>query len=71
MSLSTREPAPFERDHSSCRGILDFEFGQNVFDVLADRASARVENNADIVVAFALRNPEKDFGLAGRQIQRR
>ena len=69
MSLSTREPAPFERDYSSCRTILDFELGENVFDVLADRASARVENNADFVVSFALRNPEKDFGLAGRQFQ--
>jgi hypothetical protein len=53
-SVSTRHATRFERDHSSRRPVFDFEFGENVFDVLADRPSARVENNADIVVTFAL-----------------
>ena len=36
-----------------------------MFDVLADRASTRVENNADIVVGFALRNPEQPSASRG------
>ena len=38
-----------------------------MFDVFADGAGLCAENNADIVVTFALRNPKEDFSFARRQ----
>lgn len=46
--------APFERDNRSGGAVFDIELAQNVFDVLADGASACAENDADVLVAFAL-----------------
>jgi hypothetical protein len=46
--------ARFERHYRSCRAIFDIELTQNVFDVLADSAGLCAENNADIVIGFAL-----------------
>ena len=34
--------------------VFDIELAQNVFDVLADGASACAENDPDVLVAFAL-----------------
>ena len=41
------------RDHCSSRAVFDVELAQDVFDVLADGAIARTENDADGVIAFA------------------
>ncbi len=39
--------------------------------MLADSAGLRAENHTDLLIAFAPRNPEKNFGFARRQLQRR
>ena len=46
--------ARFERHERSRRAVFYIEFAENVFDVLADGAGLRAENDADIVIAFAL-----------------
>jgi len=57
----------FDSDYRSRRAVLDIELPKNVFDVLADRAGLCAENNANIVITFALRNPEEDFSFPRRQ----
>lgn len=43
----------FERHH--CSGpVFNVELAQNVLDVFANGAGLRAENDADIVIAFAL-----------------
>ena len=37
--------------------------GKNVFDMLADGARLRAKNHADLVVAFALRNPDQPMSF--------
>ncbi len=39
-----------------------------MFDVLADGAGFCAENNTDLLIAFALRNPEENFRFARRQV---
>ena len=58
--------ARFERHDCSRRAVFYIELAQNVPDVLADGAGLRAENNADVVIAFALGNPEENFGFARR-----
>ena len=53
-SRSQCDGAPFERDNRSGGAVFDIELTQNVFDVLADGASACAENDPDVLVAFAL-----------------
>src|SRR6266487_1505540 len=53
-SRSQCDGAFFERDYRSGGAVFDIELAQNVFDVLADGASACAENDADVLVAFAL-----------------
>ena len=47
------------------RAIFHIELAQNVFDMLADSAGLCAENHANVVIAFALRNPEERFRLRG------
>ena len=61
----------FERYHRSRRAIFDAELAKNMLDMFADRAGLCAENNSDIVVTFAPRNPEENLGFAGRQLERR
>ncbi len=61
--------ARFECHHRSARAIFHIELGENVFDVLADSAGFRAQNHTDLVIAFAPRNPEENFGFARRQVQ--
>ena len=42
-----------EGDRRSRGAIFDMEFAEDVFDMLADRARGRANNDADIVIAFA------------------
>ena len=44
----------FERYHCSGRPVFNAELAQNVLDVFANGAGLRAENDADIVIAFAL-----------------
>jgi len=46
--------APFERDNRSGGAVFDIELAQNVFDVFSDNDTASTENDADVLVAFAL-----------------
>ena len=46
--------ARFERRDCSRRAVFYVKLAQNVPNVLADRARLRAENDADIVIAFAL-----------------
>ena len=57
--------------HDCSRGpIFHIELAKNMFDVFTDGTRLCAENNTDIVVTFALCNPEEDFDLAGRQLER-
>jgi hypothetical protein len=58
--------AIFERYDCSGGAIFYIKLAQNVTDVLADGAGLRAKNDADIVIAFSLRNPEENFGFAWR-----
>lgn len=61
----------FECQYRSARAIFHIELAQNVFDMLADSAGLRAENHTNVVITFALRNPEENFRFARRQLQRR
>ena len=57
-----------ERHHRGSCPVFHVQFAENVLDVFANRAGLRAENDADIMIAFAPRNPEEDFGFPRRQL---
>jgi len=58
---------PFESYYCSGRTVFHVELAKDMFDVFADGAGLCAQNNANIVIALALRNPEENLGFARRQ----
>jgi len=56
-------------DGSGGGTIFDAEFAQDAFDVLADRPSACAEDDADLIVRFALCDPSQNLRFARGETQ--
>jgi hypothetical protein len=46
--------ARFESHDRSSRAVFDIELAENMFDVFANGAGLCTQNNADVLIAFAL-----------------
>lgn len=57
-----------ERHHRGSCPVFHAQLAENVLDVFANRAGLGAENDANIMIAFAPRNPEEDFGFPRRQL---
>ena len=49
--------------------VFDVEFAQDVFDVLADRPGACVEDHADLIIRFTLCDPRQNLRFARGETQ--
>jgi len=58
-----------KRDGSGRCTIFHAEFAQDPFHVLADRPGACVEDDADLMVRFTLRDPSQNLHFARGETQ--
>src|SRR6185369_15291184 len=56
--------------HRRGGSILDVQFSEDALDVLLRSACGHLEDDANLQVRLALRQPEADLGLPGRQLRR-
>ena len=54
FEIAARETSTFRVHHCSSRTIFDVKLAEDMFDVLTDGPSGRTQNDADVLVAFAL-----------------